>query len=149
MKKENDSVSKSAAGSGTDKQDASEKNAAYSGFDENMFPLDDSPQNPQMNPRPFTKYRIVEMGLCVAAIVLGLLYLYTDVVKLGFLLPAFSAGMAVITALRYLDGREAASKNQSNGKVGKTAAYFPAVFMGFLTAVVIVVTIAYFTGAAR
>ncbi len=128
---------------------ASEK---YPGFDENMFPTTDT-KLPVAPTRPFTKYRAVEMGLCVAAIILGLLYLYTDAVTLTLLLPAFSAGMTVITALRVLDGREALTKNiqsgSDTGKIGKAAAYFPAVFSGFLTTVVLIVTIAYFSGAAK
>ncbi len=122
---------------------------AYPGFDENMFP--DAGAESQTGTRPFTftKYRAVEMGLCVAAIILGLLYLYTDLVTLGLLLPVFSVGMAVITALRVLDGREAIAKNEGDtGKIGKAAAYFPAVFSAFLTVVVIIVTAAYFSGAA-
>ncbi len=121
----------------------------YPGFDENMFPTDNNDSRLSVAPaRPFTKYRAVEMGLCAAAIILGLLYLYTDLVTLGLLLPAFSVGMAVITALRVLDGREALAKNGSTGKIGRAAAYFPAVFSGFLTVVVIIVTAAYFSGTA-
>ncbi len=126
----------------------SSKSSQYPGFDENMFPTNDA-NTPISTTRPFTKYRAVEMALCIAAIILGLLYLYTDLVTLALLLPAFSVGMAVITALRILDGREALAKNTtSTGKIGKAAAYFPAAFSGFLTIVVIIVTVTYFTGAA-
>ena len=111
----------------------------YKGFDENMFPEPDEKMNVG-NDRPFTKYRAVEMALCLAAIVMGLLYLYTSAVTLGVLLPSFTAGMAVITLMRYLD----AKKSGGRGFI----AYIPTVFSALLTVLVAAVTVVYFRDMA-
>ena len=117
----------------------------YKGFDENMFPEPDEIPEPDEkmnvgNVRPFTKYRAVEMALCLAAIVMGLLYLYTSAVTLGVLLPSFTAGMAVITLMRYLD----AKKSGGRGFI----AYIPTVFSALLTVLVAAVTVVYFRDMA-
>ena len=104
-------------------------------FDENMFPIDER-FNAAPNVRPFTKFRGVEMVLCVAAVVMGLLYLYTETVTLSLLLPCYSVGMAVITVLRYLDVKKSGGKG--------VLANIPVVFSGLLTVLVIFVTALYF-----
>ena len=117
------------------KKNTNEDNKKYKGFDENMFPETDDKVNVG-NVRPFTKYRAAEMALCLAAVVMGLLYLYADAISLSVLLPSFSAGLFVITVLRAMDAKATGAK----GFVGTV----PVVFSALLTVLVIVVTIIYF-----
>lgn len=124
------------------------ENKKFDGFDENMFPNDDK-FNSAPGIKPFTKFRAVEMVLCAAAVVMGLLYLYTDAVTLNVLLPCYSVGMAVITVMRYFDMKAANNTNTSvdtNTGVGFIAK-LPVIFSALLTVLVLVVTALYFRGA--
>ncbi len=120
-------------------ENKNEDKKKYDGFDENMFPETNEKMNVG-NIRPFTKYRAAEMVLCLAAVVMGLLYLYADVISLAVLLPSFAVGMFVITVLRAMDAKASGAK----GFVGM----IPVVFSAFLTVLVIAVTIIYFRDAA-
>ncbi|MBQ4607570.1 MAG: hypothetical protein IJB15_12740 [Clostridia bacterium] len=53
-----------------------------------------------------TGYRIAEIVLCLVVILVGVLYLYTDIVSLWLLLPVFLAVFIAIPVLRYLDERK-------------------------------------------
>ena len=53
-----------------------------------------------------TGYRIAEIALCLVVILVGILYLYTDIVSLWLLLPVFLAVFIAIPVLRYLDERK-------------------------------------------
>lgn len=85
---------------------------------------------------PFTKYKIAELIVCAAAVVAGLLYLYTDIVGLAVLLPVFSLIFAAVTVLRYMD-------TKTLGGHG-FAAYLPVFCWGFLTVCVIAAAVVYF-----
>lgn len=126
------------------------ENKKFDGFDENMFPHDDR-FNSAPGIKQFTKFRAVEMVLCAAAVVMGLLYLYTDAVTLSVLLPCYSVGMAVITVMRYFD-MKATNSTSANTGVGTSAgagfiAKLPVIFSALLTVLVLVVTALYFRGA--
>ena len=54
---------------------------------------------------PFTKYRAAELAVCALAVILGLLYLNTELVSLALLLPFYCLCFIVIPVLRYLEGR--------------------------------------------
>lgn len=86
--------------------------------------------------KPFTKYKLIELCVCGLAVVLGLLYLYADVLTLSILLPLYSVFFCAIAVLRYLDTRDAGLKG--------FAAMLPVVCWGILAAAVIVATISYF-----
>ena len=108
----------------------------FPGFDENMFP-ESTNATPVPGVKPFTKYRLAEVILCALAVVGGLLYLYTSLMPISVLLPAYTVGLGVITALRYLDMKKSG---------GKGAAYLiPVAFSGLLTILIAVVTVMYFT----
>ncbi len=61
--------------------------------------------NIAQNTVPFTRYKAVEMILCAAAVILGLLYLYTNpkLISLDFLLPVYTAVFCAVVPLRWLD----------------------------------------------
>ncbi|MGN1408905.1 MAG: hypothetical protein ACI4XJ_01890 [Eubacteriales bacterium] len=128
------------------------ENKKFDGFDENMFPQGEK-FNSAPGIKPFTKFRAVEMVLCAAAVVIGLLYLYTDAVTLSVLLPCYSVGMAVITVMRYFDMKatNSTSANTSANTGADTGAGFiaklPVIFSALLTVLVLVVTALYFRGA--
>ena len=83
-----------------------------------------------------TGYRIAEIALCLVVILVGVLYLYTDIVSLWLLLPVFLAVFIAIPVLRYLDERKRGIRGLALGlSVG--IASLPA-------AVVIVAIAAYF-----
>ncbi len=57
-------------------------------------------------PKPiFTKYRTAEVILCLVVVLMGVLYLYTELVSLGVLLPVFLAAFVAVPILRYLDDK--------------------------------------------
>ena len=51
-------------------------------------------------------YRMAEIALCLVVVLVGVLYLYTDLVSLWLLLPVFLAVFIAIPVLRYLDERK-------------------------------------------
>ena len=53
-----------------------------------------------------TGYRMAEIALCLVVVLVGVLYLYTDLVSLWLLLPVFLAVFIAIPVLRYLDERK-------------------------------------------
>ncbi len=55
--------------------------------------------------RPFTRYRAAELAVCAVAVILGLLYLNTELVSLSLLLPFYCLCFLVIPILRWLEGR--------------------------------------------
>ena len=61
--------------------------------------------NIAQNTVPFTKYKAVEMILCAAAVILGLLYLYTNpkLITLDVLLPVYTAVFFAVVPLRWKD----------------------------------------------
>lgn len=86
--------------------------------------------------KPFTKYRAIELIVCGAAVVLGLLYLYADMLTLAILLPLYSLFFCAIAVLRYLD-------TKAQGGRGFIA-MLPAACWAFLAVAVIAATAAYF-----
>ena len=90
------------------------------------------------NVKPFTRYKVVELVLCALAVVLGLLYLYTDpkLVPLSVLLPVYTAVFCAIVPLRWKDMK-------TTGVTGKFAVLTVAVWTA-LALVVAAATAIYF-----
>ena len=88
--------------------------------------------------KPFTKYRTIELAVCGIAVILGLLYLYADVLSLAVLLPLYCAVFAAVTVLRYLDAKALGLRG--------FASMLPIICWAVLTCAVIVATGAYFAG---
>ena len=53
----------------------------------------------------FTRYRLAECIVCLAVIVIGMIYLRTDWISLWVLLPVFLAAFGAIPVLRWMDER--------------------------------------------
>ena len=66
--------------------------------------------------KPFTRYKIAEMALCLLAVILGLLYLYTNpkIVTLDILMPAYAAIFWIIIPLRLKDAKAVGSKGAAS-----------------------------------
>ena len=62
--------------------------------------------------KPFTRYKVAELILCLLAVILGLLYLYTDpkIVPLDVLMPAYTAIFWIIIPLRLKDAKVLGTK---------------------------------------
>ena len=62
--------------------------------------------------KPFTRYKVAELILCLLAVILGLLYLYTDpkIVPLDVLMPAYAAIFWIIIPLRLKDANVLGTK---------------------------------------
>ena len=88
--------------------------------------------------KPFTRFRAIELAVCGVAVILGLLYLYADVLSLAVLLPLYCAVFAAITVLRYLDAKSLGLKG--------FVTMLPIICWAVLTGAVIVATGAYFVG---
>lgn len=67
----------------------------------------DEPELPNVvrGAKPFTKYKIAELSLCGAAVLLGLAYLYPKWIPLGVLLPLYSVLFCAIVPLRWKDAK--------------------------------------------
>ncbi len=85
--------------------------------------------------KPFTKFKIAELSLCAVAVILGLVYMYTELIPLGVLLPVYCVFFAVIPILRAVDVKRSG---------GNLISFLPAVCWGFLAVCMVVATIAYF-----
>ena len=97
--------------------------------------------NIAQNTKPFTRYKIAELILCGAAVILGLLYLYTNpkLIPLSVLLPVYAAVFCAIVPLRWLDLK-------ATGIRGGFAVFTTAVW-ALLALAVIAATIVYFRSA--
>jgi len=87
--------------------------------------------------KPFTKYRAAELAVCALAVVLGLLYLNTELVSLAVLLPFYCLCFLLIPVLRVLEGRALGIKG--------TLHWITVACWGLLGAAMIAVTVGYFT----
>ena len=77
----------------------------------------------------FTGYRLAEMALCLVVILVGVLYMRTELVSLWVLLPIFLAIFLAIPVLRYLDERKRGIRGVALGlSVGIAA--LPALVVG-------------------
>ncbi len=83
--------------------------------------------------KPFTVYKLIEMGVCLVAVLVGVLYLYAKVIPLTVLFPVFALCFAAIPVLRFLDIKKRGARG--------FAEYLPA----FAWAVTAVITIAALT----
>jgi len=99
-------------------------------------PLDEKPFSVAPGVRPFTRWKAIELAVCGVSVILGLLYLYADLLSLAVLLPLYSAAFLAITVLRWLDTRAQGLKG--------FAAMLPVFCWAFLTAAVIVASCEYF-----
>lgn len=90
------------------------------------------------NTKPFTKYKVAELILCAAAVVLGLLYLYINpkIIPLSVLLPIYAAVFCAIVPLRWKDLK-------ATGLTGGFAVFTTAVW-GLLALAVVAATAVYF-----
>ena len=62
--------------------------------------------------KPFTRYKVAELILCLLAVILGLFSLYTDpkIVPLNVLMPAYAAIFWIIIPLRLKDAKVLGTK---------------------------------------
>ena len=93
-------------------------------------------QNVIPGTKPFTKFKFIELGVCVLAVVIGLLYLYAKVIPLSVLFPLFALCFVAIPVLRFLDIKERGGKG--------FAEYLPAVAWAVMAAITVVAMIAYY-----
>ena len=88
------------------------------------------------NVKPFTRYKLIELAVCAAAVIIGLLYLYAKIIPLGILLPIYAVCFCAIVPLRYLDAK-------ATGARGLTL-FLPVVLWSVLALVVVAATAIYF-----
>ncbi len=81
-------------------------------------------------------FRLAELVICLAAVLLGIVYLNTTWLPLGVLLPIYAVFFTALPVLRLLEAR----KNGSTGVL----ALLPAVCYLLLSFVVIGATVLYF-----
>lgn len=93
-------------------------------------------QNVIPGTKPFTKFKFIELGVCILAVVIGVLYLYAKVIPLSVLFPLFVLCFAAIPVLRFLDIKERGGKG--------FAEYLPAVAWAVMAAITVVAMIAYY-----
>ena len=96
------------------------------------------PEIPNVVPgvRPFTKYKIAELCVCGAAVILGLIYLYLKWIPLGVLLPIYAVLFCAIVPLRWKDAK-------ATGATGGFA-LLSTVLWGVMALLVIAATAVYF-----
>ncbi|MBQ3707260.1 MAG: hypothetical protein II889_05035 [Clostridia bacterium] len=86
--------------------------------------------------KPFTKYKIAELSLCAAAVILGLIYLYLKWIPLGVLLPIYAVLFCAIVPLRWKDAK-------ATGAAGGFA-LLSTVLWGVMALLVVAATAVYF-----
>ena len=96
------------------------------------------PEIPNVVPgvKPFTKYKIAELCVCGAAVILGLIYLYLKWIPLGVLLPIYAVLFCAIVPLRWKDAK-------ATGATGGFA-LLSTVLWGVMALLVIAATAVYF-----
>ncbi len=77
----------------------------------------------------FTKYRLAEVILCLVVVLLGVLYLYTELVSLWVLLPLFLAAFTAVPILRYKDEKARGIHGPALG-ISVAIAALPAIVVG-------------------
>ncbi len=85
--------------------------------------------------KPFSRLKIIELALCAVAVLIGIVYLNTELIPLGTLLAIYSAFFSAIPILRGVDAKKSG---------GGFVAFLPAICWGVLAVCVIVATVAYF-----
>ena len=83
-----------------------------------------------------SKFRLAEMGICLAAVLFGVVYLYTDWISLSVLLPVYAVFFSALPVLRLAEAKK-------NGNTGFLAV-LPAVCGILLALAVIGATVLYF-----
>ena len=86
--------------------------------------------------KPFTKFKFIELGVCLLAVAIGLLYLYAKIIPLSVLFPLFAVCFAAIPVLRFLDTKERGGKG--------IAEYLPTIAWAVMAAITVVAMIAYY-----
>lgn len=82
------------------------------------------------------KFRAGELVICLAAVILGVIYLNTELISLDVLLPVYAVFFTSLPVLRLIEAKR-------NGNT-KFIAVLPALCYLFLALVVIAATIIYF-----
>ena len=85
---------------------------------------------------PITPYGIAEMIICLVAAVLGLLYLYANIIPMEFLIPTYTAAFAAIAVLKFIDIKKSKTK--------KPSSFILAIVLAVLALAMAVVTVMYF-----
>ena len=88
------------------------------------------------NTKPFTVYKFIELGVCLLAVIVGVLYLYAKVIPLTVLFPVFALCFGAIPVLRFLDIKK-------RGATG-FAEYLPAFAWAVMAVITIVALVLYF-----
>lgn len=86
--------------------------------------------------KPFTKFKFIELGVCLLAVAAGLLYLYAKIIPLYILFPVFVVCFIAIPILRYLDTRARGGKG-----IGE---YLPVIIWAVFAAITAAAMIAYY-----
>ena len=108
-----------------------------SGKNKKIKELEEEKLNPIPGLKPFTKFKWIEMGICLFAVIIGVLYLTTGIIPLYVLLPLYFVCFAAIPVLRYIDIKKSGEKG--------FASYLPFFMWVLMAALVLVATILYFT----
>ncbi len=88
------------------------------------------------NTKPFTKYKFIELGVCLLAVAVGILYLYAKIIPLTVLFPVFAMCFAAIPVLRFLDIKKRGGRG--------FAEYLPAFAWTVMAIVTIVALVVYY-----
>lgn len=82
------------------------------------------------------KFRAAELIICLIAVILGIIYLNTELISLDVLLPVYAVFFTALPVLRLMEARWSGNT--------KFVAVLPALCYLFLALVVIAATIIYF-----
>lgn len=88
------------------------------------------------NTKPFTVFKFIELGVCLVAVIVGVLYLYAKAIPLTVLFPVFAACFAAIPVLRFLDIKKRGAKG--------FAEYLPAFAWAVMAVITVVALIVYY-----
>ena len=94
------------------------------------------------NVEPFSKYKIIEMVVCLVAVAAGLVYLYApDFIPMNILLPVFTVCLDTIVVLRFIGLKKSGTK--------KVTAFLVPALLAVLAVIVSAATVVYFTALSE
>jgi hypothetical protein len=90
--------------------------------------------------KPFSKYKWIELGICLAAVIFGVIYLISNGgISVGTLLIVYSVCFLFVPVMRFLD--------MKTGGVKGASSYVSVIMWSVMAVAIIVITVLYFTQA--
>ena len=96
------------------------------------------PKQQDGNIKPFSRFKWIELGICVLAVIFGVIYLISNGgISVGVLLIVYSVCFLFVPLMRFLDIRSGGAKGVN--------AYISVIMWSVMAIAIIVITVLYFS----